>query len=171
MKRLIVCAGAIAALACTLAITACAPARDLAFGEVDTQDQRAYRAVAIYAGLASLAEDDGLTNLDAQAFEALETVVSEKGGSPEAFTSSIETFANRLRLYAAGAGLDIPLSSDLKVTALTVAMQAPGVASEVIHVRRLVKAVTDVGRDPTPNEWAALLAQAQDVHSRIQGHG
>ena len=100
---------------------------------------------------------------------AVEAAADARDDVPEIFEARLKTAANALRLYAAGAGLDIPLAGGLKAAALHAAFTAPGVAIEAVRVRRMVNDITDAGRDPTDEEWRALWEAADAVHARIQG--
>lgn len=152
----------------SLFVVACEAPREFTFGAAETQDQRAYRAVAIYTGLATVAEDDGLLNLDAQAFEAVEVLIDVKSLSADQFETAADNVERSLRIYAVGAGLDIPIGGGLKAVGLSVAFATPTIASEVIKIRRSVNAITSAGRDPNAEEWARAWSAAKAVHQRIQ---
>lgn len=53
--------------------------------------------------------------------------------------------------------------------AVAIAEAAQRGSAAAVAARDMIQRMTDEGRDPTPEEWAALTASVEDLHQRIQG--
>jgi len=153
------------------ALGACSQVQRTAFGTAETQELRAYRIMAIYTGLATLAKNDGLKTLDDIAYQKVLRVVKFKELSSPAFEKSMSKAATSLRVYAVGASFDIPLQLDMLSIAIKIAVADTRIVKQSLTIRRKINALNNAGRDPTPDEWEDLQSEALSIHQFIQGDG
>lgn len=153
-------------------LTACDALRDKVFGPAETADLRAYRAHLIYEGLATLAQpSEEFRNADLSARKAIDGFRSAAVNGDDIMLPADKT-RKSLRLYAGAVaaknGINIT-GLDLKTAVFKIATKAPKIGKEALKVRRQMLALDQAGRDPTGDEWLALLKNVDQLHSRIQG--